>query len=377
MSLLSMIGLLVSFAAICGVSMAAERNASERIIGERIMGADISMLPEIEKAGGVFRNADKPTDAVAIFRAHGCNLFRLRLFVNPTTDFNKSWGATQDLKTVLALSKRINAAGGQILLNFHYSDTWADPLHQNKPAAWKDLPFDALVKQVHDYTADVLRAMEQNGTPPEMVQIGNEIAGGMLWPDGKLYDVPKDQEQKQWDQLAAMLKAGIDGARSVQPDHDAMRIMIHIHGGGQQGVPTWFFSRLAKYKLDYDLIGVSFYPVSGESIDVLKLNIRQLIDTHGKDVVVAEVSYPWKPVDYADKHKDTTPWPMTPEGQQTFLQDLDAMLRKMPDGHGLGIVWWYPEAIPTPGLSIWRGGAEALFDDKGNALPALEQFKSR
>ncbi|MBC7783300.1 MAG: glycosyl hydrolase 53 family protein [Burkholderiales bacterium] len=367
MSSISIVVILMLTLAICSSATAAER----------IVGADISMLPEIEKAGGTFTDDAKPGDAVKIFRAHGWNLFRLRLFVNPTTDFNKSWGATQDLKTILALSKRIKAAGGHILLNFHYSDTWADPLHQHKPAAWKDLPIDALVKQVHDYTAEVLRAMEQNGTPPEMVQIGNEIAGGMLWPDGKLFDVPKDQEQKQWDQLAAMLKAGIDGARQVQPNRDAMRIMIHIHGGGQKDVPTWFFGRLAKYKLDYDLIGVSFYPVSGESIDLLKLNIKQLIDTHGKDVVVAEVSYPWKPVDYADKHKDTTPWPMTPAGQEKFITDLDAMLQSMPNSHGLGFIWWYPEAIPTKGLSIWRGGAEALFDDKGNALPAMRQFKAR
>jgi arabinogalactan endo-1,4-beta-galactosidase len=126
-------------------------------------GVDISMLPEIEKAGGKFSDQDKPGDAIEILRRHGCNLFRVRLFVQPSTDFNKSYGATQDLPYVIALAKRIAAAHAMFMLDIHYSDTWADGGKQFKPASWKELGLDQLEKRVYDYTADVLKQLQDAG----------------------------------------------------------------------------------------------------------------------------------------------------------------------------------------------------------------------
>jgi arabinogalactan endo-1,4-beta-galactosidase len=173
-----------------------------------IAGADVSMLPEIEKAGGVFSREGKPGDALKIMRAGGCNLFRVRLFVDPEKDFNKNHGATQDLPYVVALSKRIKATGAILLLDLHYSDTWADPGKQFKPRAWETLAFDALEKQVHAYTASVLKALADAGATPDMVQIGNEIAGGMLWPEGKVLNAPKPEEAQQWERLARPAQRG-------------------------------------------------------------------------------------------------------------------------------------------------------------------------
>src|SRR5205814_10305657 len=137
---------------------------------------------------------------------------------DPATDFNSSYGATQDLKYVRALSRRIKSANGKFLLDLHYSDTWADPGKQFKPARWKDLPFDALVKQVHDYTADVLKTLADDGALPDMVQVGNEITGGILWPDGKVLDAAPEHEAEQWQRFATLLNAGAKAVREAQTD---------------------------------------------------------------------------------------------------------------------------------------------------------------
>src|SRR5688500_1880442 len=182
-----------------------------------IAGADISMLPEIEKAGGTFASRDgRRGDALKILRDGGVNLFRVRLFVDPDDEFNdKNYGATQDLDYVVVLARRIKATGAQFLLDIHYSDIWADPAKQHKPAAWKDLEFDALERKVYDYTASVMKALGDAAAEPDMVQVGNEIAGGMLWPDGKVLNAPKEHEARQWERFARLLNAGSRAVREA------------------------------------------------------------------------------------------------------------------------------------------------------------------
>jgi arabinogalactan endo-1,4-beta-galactosidase len=342
---------------------------------EFIAGADVSMLTEIEKAGGVFRRDGKSGDALEIMRAGGCNLFRVRLFVDPEKDFNKNHGATQDLPYVVALTKRIKASGATLLLDLHYSDTWADPAKQFKPKAWESLDFDALEKQVHDYTASVLKALADAGATPDMVQIGNEIAGGMLWPDGKVLNAPKEQEAQQWKRFARLLNAGARAVReAAKASQQPIRVVIHIHGGGKPGLPKWFFEKLAQHgPVDFDIVALSFYPAWDDSLDALRKNLDDNANAIGKDILIAETSYPWRPMEgHADKR--TMTWPQTREGQQKFVTDLSDAIRATPNNRGLGFVWWYPEAIPLEGRRIWRGGAEALFDEKGAALPALDTF---
>lgn len=337
-----------------------------------VAGADISMLPEIEKAGGIFRKSDGSAgDAIQILRDHDFRLFRLRLFVDPTTDFARSYGATQDLKYVRALAKRIKAAGGQLLLDIHYSDTWADPAKQFTPAKWKQLDFDALEKQVHDYTAAVLKDLQDNGASPEMVQVGNEITGGMLWPLGKVLDASPDQEAAQWQRFAKLLNAGAKAVREAQTPGHPIRIMIHIHGGGKPGMAKWFFEKLGHTPVDFDIVGLSFYPAWGDAMDALKQNIDDVITSVDKDVFIAETSYPWRPLPDI-KESPIMRWPQTPAGQKQFLEELLALMDAAPNHRAIGYAWWYPEAIAVPPLHIWRNGSEALFDDTGKPLPAMD-----
>ena len=367
-----LVSLLVIATASCA---AAQDRPATTAAPEFIAGADVSMLSEIEKAGGVFASRDgQRGDALKILRDGGCNLFRVRLFVDPGKDFDKNYGATQDLAYVVALARRIEASGAQFLLDIHYSDTWADPAKQHKPAAWKDLDFDALERKVHDYTVSVLKQLHDAGAAPDMVQVGNEIAGGMLWPDGKVLNAAKEDESRQWTRFARLLNAGSRAVREAsKAANKPIRVVIHIHGGGKPGLPKWFFGKLKPHYVDFDVVALSFYPAWDDDLAALKQNLADVAAEFDKDILIAETSYSWRTMeDHAGKR--TMAWPQTREGQEKFLRDLSDAIRATPNGRGLGFVWWYPEAVPVKGRHIWRGGAEALFDESGAALPALESF---
>ena len=247
-----------------------------------ITGCDVSMLPTIEKAGGVFRDNGKPGDAIQIMRAHGCNLFRVRLFVNPSSDYASTYGAVQNLPYVRALAKRIKASGALFLLDIHYSDTWADPGKQFTPAAWKNLGFDALNQQVHDYTISVMSNLRDSGVTPDMVQVGNEITAGILWPQGQVLDVPKDEETRQWGRFAKLVGTGCKAVRSFQTEDHPIRIMIHIHGGGKEGMAKYFFGKFKLDPADYDIVGLSFYPAWEDSIDSPEAEPGRRDRSHGQ-----------------------------------------------------------------------------------------------
>ena len=188
------------------------------------------------------------------------------------------------LDYTVKLAKRIKDAGGTFMLDFHYSDWWADPQKQNKPAAWADLDFDALVKKSGDYTASVVKTLKDAGAAPDFVQVGNEITGGMLWPDGQVKVPPSTvkvfegdvtvmappepyDDARQWDHLVRLLKADIAGVRSVTTPEDQVRIIIHIDCGGDWPVTKWYFDHLTAAGVDYDVIGQSYYPHWHGSLD--------------------------------------------------------------------------------------------------------------
>ena len=265
------------FACVCILSIAAHAADTQFIYG-----CDVSMLPTIEKTGGVFRDGGKTGDAIQILAAHGCNLFRVRLFVKPDPDFVKNFGAVQDLPYVIALAKRIKATGALFLLDIHYSDTWADPGKQFTPADWKNLGFEDLRQKVHDYTASVLATLRDAGVMPEWVQVGNEITAGMLWPTGAVLDVPADQQAMHWQRFAELVDAGCKAVREMQtPDHP-IKIVIHIHGGGLEKMADYFFTHFKIDPADYDIVGLSFYPAWTDSIDYLKGNLSDAIRETGK-----------------------------------------------------------------------------------------------
>jgi arabinogalactan endo-1,4-beta-galactosidase len=224
-----------------------------------------------------------------------------------------------------------------------------------------------------------LQDLRANDCLPDMVQVGNEITAGMLWPSGKVVYSPPDtpeNEARQWKRFADLFNAGAAAVRKVSADSKKpIRIIIHIHGGGRDGLPKWFFGKFNANPADYDIVGLSFYPTFEDSLDNLKQNLQDVIQATGKDIIVSETSYPWKTL--PDPTNPAMQWPQTKEGQKQFLTDLTTTLHAAPGQHVLGFMWWYPEAIHIDGLNIWRDGAEGLFDDQGNALPAMDVFSPR
>ena len=347
-----------------------------------LLGADISTLAQVEQRGGVFRDHGQPDDAIAIFTRHGWNCFRLRIFVDP----DGRGGVINSLAYTRALAKRIKDAGATLLLDFHYSDTWADPQHQVKPHAWKDQPFDDLEKQVEQYTTDVMRELKEHGALPDIVQIGNEITGGTLWPDaqaqvpdsnvkvfeGEVRKITPPQpydDAKQWDHLARVVKAGIRGARSVSP---VPRIMLHIDCGGDWPVTRWYFDHMREHDVEFDIIGQSYYPHWHGTLDNVRENLRETARRYNKDIVIVETAYAWKDAARWSSRKNMA-WPISAEGQKQFLSNLIQTVRETPGNHGVGVIWWHPESVPSKGSTRpWNGGAMSLFGDDGEILPAID-----
>lgn len=336
----------------------------------RFEGADISALERIEQDGGVFRDGGRVRDAIAILRAHGGNTFRLRIFVNP----NDSDVQVNDLPYTLRLAGRVKASGARLLLDFHYSDTWADPGHQTTPAAWAGLSFDSLQQRVETYTADVITQLKAAGALPDIVQVGNEIDGGILWPTGQVGASP--DTVKQWTQFTGLLKAGIRGVRDALAPGDAVRIMLHYSQGGSTSSTQWFLDHMHAYGVPYDLLGLSYYPWWHGTLAQLQENLQATALRFGVDIVVVETSYPWRAGGWEGIATNTAPmtWPVTRGGQAQFLRDVVDAVAATPGGHGAGVLWWYPEAIPVPGVFVWGGGSLALFDSTGNVLPAASTF---
>lgn len=330
-------------------------------------GGDISALEHLERHGAVFREGEEPTDAIAAMRRRGANCFRLRLFVDPTMNNV----VVNDIEYTIRLAKRIRASGASLLLDFHYSDTWADPAHQVKPSAWKAKTSEELAKQVRVYTRDCLARMRAEGALPEYVQIGNEIGHGMLWPEGRPWG--EDGAVGGWDGLADLLKAAALGVRDVASKSET-KIVIHIHCGGDVRQTRRFFDNMVARNVPFDVIGLSYYPWWHGTLDDLRNNLKATAERYQRPVWVVETAYPHREL-YADKQSDKVramTWPQTVEGQKAFLEDVVRTVTETPSGRGLGVLWWYPESIPTDGVKIWNGGRTALFDEQGRPLPAMD-----
>jgi arabinogalactan endo-1,4-beta-galactosidase len=313
------------------------------------IGADLSFVKHAEDRGVVFKDDGKAQPALRIFKDHGYNWIRLRLFHSPTSLPNS-------LDYTIALAKAAREQGFKFLLDFHYSDTWADPGKQFIPAVWKGKSHEDLVRAVFEYTRDAIAAFRAAGVLPDMVQIGNEVIHGMLWPDGKLPD--------HWDNFADLVKAGIRGVEAGRGDGPRPRIMIHIDRGGDLRGTKSFFDRLHSYHVDYDVIGQSYYPWWHGSLLDLRENLAFMAGEYKKDILLVEVAYCWRPTEY---RRRPGPFPETPEGQRQFLDEVNRLVLATPGGRGIGVFWWEP-AVDGPLRS--RG----YFDEEGNALPVLQVF---
>jgi arabinogalactan endo-1,4-beta-galactosidase len=310
-----------------------------------------------------------------IVARHGATYVRLRLWVDPPIPYN-------DLPHVLAMARRIKDAGLKLLLDLHYSDFWADTGKQTTPRRWQGQHLPMLAQTVHDYTRSVVAALARQGTPADLVQIGNEITAGMLWPQGKIY---VDGAQR-WNEFTTLLKAGIAGAREGGPHHHTPRVMVHIDRGGDNAGSRWFYDHILDRGVDFDVIGLSYYPWWHGPLSNLKSNLDDVGPRYGKDIVVVETAYPWTFANgdgYANIVGPGTAlqnnYPATPHGQLSYLRALLSIVLQTPGGHGLGVVYWEPAWIPGVG---WKPGAGdgwdnlTLFDFHGRALPSIACFES-
>ncbi|HSM05679.1 MAG TPA: glycosyl hydrolase 53 family protein, partial [Longimicrobiales bacterium] len=230
-----------------------------------MIGADISFLPQREANGAIYTDAGEERDAVRILADNGLNFVRLRIFVNPENPegYSPEQGFA-GLEYTKQMARRIDAAGMGFLLDFHYSDYWADPQQQNKPLAWRDLDFEGLKAAMRRYTTQVVLELTDQGTPPDMVQVGNEINHGLLWPEGHIQNL---------DNLAELLQAGIQGVEDANPD---LPVMLHIALGGQNEESRFWLDNMIARGVQFDLIGLSFYPRWHATLDDLKANLHDL-----------------------------------------------------------------------------------------------------
>lgn len=245
----------------------------------KMIGADISFTPQIEAWGRSFSDGGEEKDVVQILADNGFNYIRLRIFVNPENPKGYSPGkGFCGLDYTKQMARRVKDAGMNFLLDFHYSDYWADPQQQNKPLAWKDLSYDELKVAVEEYTLEVINELTEQGTPPDMVQVGNEINHGLLWPDGHIGNL---------DGLAGLLKAGVAGVRKADPE---IPIMMHVALGGQNEETRFWYDNMVARGVEFDLIGLSYYPQWHATLDDLKHNMLDIIDRYGLPVNVVEYS---------------------------------------------------------------------------------------
>ncbi len=336
-------GLLVAACTRAATNRVAPTPAGQAGTAQPSLGADVSFLDSPMRVGRPLRTYQEngvPGDELTILKRHGWTAFRLRVFVSPVRE-----APDNSLENTIPLARRIKAAGAIFLLDIHYSDTWADPQHQEIPVAWRGLSFDSLEQQVEIYSRDVIRALKDAGAMPDWVQVGNEITRGTLWPAGQLqipgnnqYLPPQPYDSTlQWDHLTRLLKAGIRGVREGAGDTPP-RIAIHIDRGGDWATTKWFFDHLEAAHVDYDIIAQSFYPEWRHgTLEQLWQNMDSCAQRFHKDFLVAETGY-------GHSHVPENPdmvWPETPAGRLQFMVDLVNTIRKAP--RGIGAMYWAPE----------------------------------
>jgi len=342
---------LLAFAGCQGDKVTSPAPASRPPLAYAI-GADLSFLRQAEARGTVFKDQGVAKPGLQIFRDHGYNWIRLRLFHSPDRLPN-------DLAYTIALAREARQLGFRFLLDFHYSDTWADPAKQFLPKAWEGKSHAELVTLIHDYTRDTIRAFREAGAMPDMVQPGNEVIAGMMWPDGRL--------PGNWDNFAELVRSAIAGVEAGRGDAPRPLIMIHIDRGGDLPGTRAFFDRFNSYHIAYDVIGQSYYPWWHGSILDLRANLAFMADTYRKDIIVVEAAYNWRTAEYKE---GGAPFPETPEGQREFLEEVHRAVLATPHGLGKGVFWWEPAVAPAARGISGRG----MFDPEGNALPVISVF---
>ncbi len=309
-----------------------------------VKGADIGWLQQMEATGYKFYDSTGvQKDCLQILKDHGINTVRLRVWMNPSND--KINGHCSK-KEVAAMAHRAKNMGMRIMIDFHYSDSWADPGKQNKPAAWASHTFNQLLTDLYNHTFEVLDTLKSIGAKPDWAQIGNEITGGLLWPDGST---------SNWSQLAQLLNKGYDATKAVD---STIKVIIHLDQGNNNSRFRTFFDNATSHNVRYDVIGASYYPYwlgsdYTATINDLGNNLNDMVSRYGKEVMVVEVGGDYTKV-------------------QNTYDMLVAVLNKVkaiPNNKGLGVIYWEPE-----GEKSWSGYQLSCWGSDGKPTAALNAF---
>jgi arabinogalactan endo-1,4-beta-galactosidase len=302
-------------------------------------GADIGWLSQMENEGKKFYDASgKQMDCIELLKTKGINSIRLRVWVNPTNPYC----GTAD---VIAQAKRAQNLGMKIMIDFHYSDWWADPGKQNKPAVWASLNFDALTTMVYTYTKDVVTQLKNNGIQPTWIQIGNETNDGMLWEEGRA--------SKNMGNFAALLNAGAKAVREISP---SSKIIVHISNGYDNAMFRWMFDGLKTNKVDFDVIAMSLYPDANNWQTIneqCNTNMLDMIARYGKQIMISEVGMD------VTKASDC----------KNFLLDIIKKNKSLANHMGLGVFYWEPECYNN-----WQGYNMGAFTNEGKPSMAMDAF---
>ena len=373
------------------VSVKAIQGLSDDFIG----GMDVSSMLSLEESGVTFKNANgEVEDLFTLLKESGVNYVRLRVWNDPfTADGQGYGGGNVNADRALTMAKRATAAGLKVLVDFHYSDFWADPSKQQVPKAWKSFEGDAdkTADTVYDYTKQTLTTFKQAGVDVGMVQVGNETTAKIAGISG-------------WDGMSKVFSAGSKAIREVLPE---AKVVIHFTNPEKAGTYATYAKQLSNHNVDYDVFASSYYPFWHGTLQMLEDNMNDMAARYGKELIVAEVSMGYTMEDYKpyEKLKDserkgyaTKPelvakieYPMTVQGQADFTKDFLNRVAHVRDNKGLGFFWWEPAWIPVHG-SGWATPAslkymndpgpcgnewanQALFDYDGNVLPALEVIR--
>jgi arabinogalactan endo-1,4-beta-galactosidase len=373
-----------------------------------MMGADVSTLDQVERSGGRFFGPDgQRGDALQILKDHGVNWVRLRLWHTPVNDRDviengrtiarigePMGGGNNDLAVTVKLARRAKALGLKLLLDIHYSDHWADPGKQPKPAAWRKLQGAALEGAVYQYTRSTLAALREAGAAPDMVQVGNELNGGFLWPDGKTWQERPDETIGGAEGFARLLAQGIRAVRDSdapsRPGADPPQrtpVMVHLANGADNTLYRRVFDDLARRGTDYDMIGLSFYPYWHGVIEDLRANMDDISARYGKDVAVVETAYAYTTADadgfpnlFGADSQRSGHYRASVQGQASLVRDVIDAVAQVPGGRGRGVFYWEPAWLGVRGAG-WRTGEgnawdnQAMFDARGRALPSLAVFR--
>ncbi|WP_083516097.1 glycosyl hydrolase 53 family protein [Alicyclobacillus sendaiensis] len=341
-----------------------------------MLGDDISTMLQEESIGNHYYLGTQAMPLPEILRLGGANYIRMRLWVNPPKGYN-------NLKYDLTLAQIAKVYGLRIFLDIHYSDFWADPSKQYIPKAWANESFSQLETTVENYTKEVLSSFAKQGTPVDMVSIGNEITDGFLWPYGQIY---LSNGTQNWTGFTDLLKAAIKGAEQGNPSGHKLLIMLHTDRGGDNAGEEYFLDHVLQYGVRFDVIGLSYYPWFHGPLSGLINNVDSLAEKYNKPIVIAETQYPWTLEHPSgdptpNQVTSTTPlppgYPPTPLGQELYVRDLVSILAHVPKNLGLGVFYWEPGWLPGVGWEPGAGTSAANlteFNWQGEALPSIYAY---